>query len=97
MVLQPRHSCPRGRRATEELTCNEPAEEEEGRQRVPGGADPTEGVGRRVVVLTGARQAGQQRQGQAEDPRHDQIDGDAGFPGTVVQVDGTFKRPWFFF
>lgn len=74
------------------LTSYKPAEEEEGGQRVPDGADPTEEVGGLVVGLTGARQTGQQRQGEGEGPRHDQIDGDVGFPWTVVQVYHTFQR-----
>lgn len=74
------------------LTRNKPAEEEGGRQGVPGGADPTERVGGLVFGLAGARQAGQQRQGQAKDPRHDQVDGDVGFSRTVMQIDRAFER-----
>lgn len=68
------------------ITGDKPAEEEGRHQRVPGGAQSIERVGGAVFGLLGARQAGEQRQHQAEDPRHDQVDGDVVLPRTVVQV-----------
>lgn len=78
------------KKQNQKLTCNKPAEEEEGGEGVPGGAEPAERVGGLVFGLAGAGQAGQQRQDQAEDPQHDQVDGDVGLPRTVLQMD----RPW---
>lgn len=68
------------------ITSNEPAEEEERRQRVPGRADGTERVVGVVIGLLGAGQAGEHRQQQAEDPHHYQIDGDVVLPRAVVQM-----------
>lgn len=72
------------------ITSNEPAEEEERRQRVPGRADGTERVVGVIIGLLGAGQAGEHGQQQAEDPHHDQIDGDVVLPRTVVQMHRTY-------
>lgn len=71
------------------LTTNEPAEEEEGYQRVPGRAESAERVGRAVFGCLSAREAGEHRQHQAEDSQHDQIDGDEVLPWTVIQMYST--------
>ncbi len=68
------------------LTSDKPAEEEDRGQRVPGGADLTEPAGGAVFGLLGAGQAGEQRQHQAKDSHHYQIDGDVVLPRTVMQV-----------
>lgn len=68
------------------LTRDEPAEEEERGQGVPGDADSAERVGRAVFGLLGAGQAGEHRQRQAKDSQHDQVDGNVALQGTVVQV-----------
>lgn len=68
------------------ITSNKPAEEEEGCQRVPGGADSTERVGGAVFGRLSTRQAGEQRQHQAKHPRHYQVDGDVALPRTVLQM-----------
>lgn len=71
------------------LTGYKPAEEEERRQRVPGHADSTERVDGAVFGGFGAGQAGERRQAQAKDSRHDQIDGDVVLPRTVIQMHCT--------
>lgn len=68
------------------LTTNEPAEEEEGYQRVPGCAESAERVGRAVFGFLSAWEAGEHRQHQAEGSQHDQIDGDEVLPRTVIQM-----------
>lgn len=68
------------------ITCDKPAEEEDGRQGVPGGADSAPRVGGAVFGVLGAGQAGEHRQHQAEDANHYQVDGDVALPRTVVQV-----------
>lgn len=73
------------------LTGDEPAEGEAGHQRVPKDADAAEEAGRSVAVLTGAGQAGEQRQRHPEDAHHNQVDGDVGLPRTVMQVDCTCR------
>lgn len=72
-----------------ELTGDEPAEHEGGGERVPKHTDAAEGFGRPVPLLTGAGQAGEQRQRHGEDAHHNQVDGDVGLARTLVQVDGT--------
>lgn len=68
------------------ITSYKPAEEKEGGQRVPDGADATERTWRPLFWLPSTRQAGQQCQHQAKDPHHNQIDGDIVLPRTVIQV-----------
>lgn len=68
------------------ITSNKPAEEEERRQGVPGRADSTERVGGAVFGLIGAGKAGEQRQRQAKDSQHYQIDGDVVLLRAVMQI-----------
>lgn len=71
------------------LTGDEPAEDEEGGQRVPGDADAAEGVGGAVFGLPGTGQAREDVQHQAEESQDDQVHGDVGLPRTFVQVNHT--------
>lgn len=68
------------------LTGDEPAEEKERSQRVPGRAESAEGVRGAVFGLLGAGQTGEHRQDQAKYSQHYQIDGNVVLPRTVIQV-----------
>lgn len=68
------------------LTCDEPAEDEQGRQRVPGGADRAQHVGLALFGRLGTGQTGKNRKNQPKDPPNDQVDGDVGLAGALVQV-----------
>lgn len=68
------------------ITSNEPAEEKERCQGVPGRAHSTQRVGGAVFGLAGARQTGEQRQRQIKDSCHYQIDRDVILLRTVVQI-----------
>ena len=69
-----------------ELTSDEPAEEKARGQRVPGLADWIERVGGAIFGLLSTGQAGEHRQHQAKNSRHDQIDGDEVLPRTIIQI-----------
>lgn len=68
------------------VTCDKPAEEEDGRQHVPDFADSGQRGGRLIFTLSGARQAGDHAQHHPKHPHHDQIDGDVVVSRTVLQV-----------
>ena len=71
-----------------ERTGDEPAEEEERGQGVPGGTHTAERRAGAVLRLLGAGQAAEQAEHQAEHPHHHQVDGDEALGGTLVQVQG---------
>lgn len=70
------------------LTSDEPAEQEERSQWIPGHADAAEGVGVGGVILgfLSTGEAGERRQHQAKHPHHYQIDRDQVLPRTVMEI-----------